>query len=50
MVADLADRFYVLDYGEHLTDEDSATVLADPCVIAAYLGSGEHRAARSAVR
>jgi branched-chain amino acid transport system ATP-binding protein len=38
MVADLADRLYVLDYGEHLADGDPATVLRDERVIAAYLG------------
>ncbi len=40
MVADLADRIVVLDFGEKLADGASAQVLADPRVIAAYLGTG----------
>jgi len=39
MVADLADRLYVLDHGEPLAQGNTADVLADPRVIAAYLGS-----------
>ena len=43
MVADLADRLYVLDYGEQLADGDPAAVLADRRVIDAYLGTGHRR-------
>ena len=39
MVADLADRIVVLNYGALLTQGDAATVLADPRVIEAYLGT-----------
>ena len=38
MVADLADRIHVLDYGRTLTEGAPSEVLSDPRVIAAYLG------------
>jgi branched-chain amino acid transport system ATP-binding protein len=39
MVADLADRLYVLDHGESIAEGNTANVLADPKVVAAYLGT-----------
>ncbi len=39
MVADLADRLHVLDYGRTLAAGRADEVLRDPRVIAAYLGS-----------
>jgi branched-chain amino acid transport system ATP-binding protein len=39
MVADLADRLYVLNHGEYLVDGDPGSVLEDPRVISAYLGT-----------
>jgi len=39
MVADLADRLFVLDYGVPLAEGDPEAVLKDPRVVAAYLGT-----------
>lgn len=39
MVADLADRIHVLDYGRSLADGPPDEVLANPEVVAAYLGA-----------
>ena len=39
MIADLADRVHVLNYGRTLASGSPQTVLNDPEVIAAYLGS-----------
>jgi len=40
MIADLADRVHVLDYGRTLASGTAAEVLADPAVVSAYLGIG----------
>jgi branched-chain amino acid transport system ATP-binding protein len=39
MVADLADRIYVLDHGAYVTDGSPEQVLRDPRVVEIYLGS-----------
>jgi branched-chain amino acid transport system ATP-binding protein len=41
MVADLADRIHVLDYGRTLAEGSPTDVLNHPDVIKAYLGGGE---------
>lgn len=41
MVADLADRIHVLDYGRTLASGPAAEVLRDERVVAAYLGTGK---------
>jgi branched-chain amino acid transport system ATP-binding protein len=39
MVADLADRVHVLNYGRTLASGNPGEVLSNPEVIAAYLGT-----------
>ena len=39
MVADLADRIHVLDYGRTLAEGPPADVLRDARVVAAYIGT-----------
>ncbi len=45
MVADLADRIFVLDHGVPLAEGTPDEVLRDPRVVEAYLGSGATREA-----
>jgi branched-chain amino acid transport system ATP-binding protein len=41
MIADLADRIHVLDYGRTIAEGTPTAVLADAAVVAAYLGSSD---------
>ena len=41
LVADLADRIYVLNHGQYVTDGPPRTVLNHPKVIEVHLGEGE---------
>ncbi len=50
MVADLADRLHVLDYGRTLGVGSAAEVLNNPAVIAAYIGTQPGRLAEQALR
>src|SRR5207237_2088862 len=43
MVADLADRIHVLDYGRTLAEGEPGAVLKDPRVVAAYIGTSARR-------
>jgi len=43
MVADLADRLFVLNYGERLAEGAPEEVLRDPLVVEAYLGARGRR-------
>jgi branched-chain amino acid transport system ATP-binding protein len=38
LVMQVADRVFVMDYGQHLFDGSPSEVQASPAVIAAYLG------------
>jgi len=39
MIADLADRIHVLDYGRTIANGSPQSVLNDPSVMTAYLGT-----------
>ena len=49
MVADLADRLYVLDYGQVLAQGEPAKVLSDARVIEAYIGHSAPAKASTAI-
>jgi branched-chain amino acid transport system ATP-binding protein len=46
MIADLADRVHVLDYGRTIAEGTPGIVLTDPNVLAAYLGTTDTIAAQ----
>lgn len=50
MIADLADRIHVLDYGRTIANGPPEIVLNDPNVLAAYLGKGTAAADRGGVK
>ena len=39
MIADLADRIHVLDYGRTIAEGIPETVLSNPAVLSAYIGT-----------
>ncbi len=47
MIADLADRIHVLDYGRTIAEGVPEAVLSDPNVLCAYLGSDAATASAS---
>jgi branched-chain amino acid transport system ATP-binding protein len=47
MIADLADRIHVLDYGRTIAEGTPDAVLTNPNVLSAYLGTADATAART---
>ena len=43
MIADLADRIHVLDYGRTIAEGIPETVLSNPAVLSAYIGTPDPR-------
>jgi branched-chain amino acid transport system ATP-binding protein len=46
MIADLADRIHVLDYGRTIAEGTPGAVLTNPDVLSSYLGTADVSAAR----